>query len=77
MTLCHCSLRHNVIIAMFYLKLVITTNMENALRVVLRRRSGFNTDCPWVRLYMERWLKALAQMEDGSIVPLQIRSGAR
>jgi hypothetical protein len=73
-TLCHRSLRHNVTIAMFYLKPVITTNMENALRVVLRRRSGFYTDSPWVRLYMEHRLKALVQMEDGSIVPRQIRS---
>jgi len=28
-----------------------------------------HTDCPWVRLYVERWLKAPVQMEDGSIVP--------
>jgi len=27
------------------------------------------TDCPWVLLYVERWLKAPVQMEDGSIVP--------
>jgi group II intron reverse transcriptase/maturase len=27
-----------------------------------------HTDCPWVRLYIERWLKAPVQMEDGSIV---------
>ena len=27
-----------------------------------------HTDCPWVLLYVERWLKASVQMEDGSIV---------
>ena len=28
-----------------------------------------HTDCPWVLLYIERWLKAPMQMEDGSVVP--------
>ena len=28
-----------------------------------------HTNCPWVLLYIERWLKAPVQMEDGSIVP--------
>jgi len=28
-----------------------------------------HTDCRWVLLYVERWLKAPEQMEDGSIVP--------
>ena len=28
-----------------------------------------HTDCPWVLLYIDRWLKAPVQMEDGSIVP--------
>ena len=28
-----------------------------------------HTDCPWVLLYIERWLKAPVQMEDGSVVP--------
>ena len=27
-----------------------------------------HTDCPWVLLYIERWLKAPVQMEDGTIV---------
>jgi RNA-directed DNA polymerase len=26
-----------------------------------------HTDCPWALLYIERWLKAPAQMEDGSV----------
>ena len=28
-----------------------------------------HTDCPWVLLYIERWLMAPVQMEDGSIMP--------
>ena len=28
-----------------------------------------HTKCPWVLLYVERWLKAPVQMEDGTIVP--------
>ena len=28
-----------------------------------------HTSCPWVLLYIERWLKASVQMEDGSVVP--------
>jgi RNA-directed DNA polymerase len=28
-----------------------------------------HTDCPWVLLYIERWLKAPMQMEDGRVAP--------
>ncbi len=28
-----------------------------------------HADCPWVLLYIERWLKAPAMLEDGSLVP--------
>ena len=28
-----------------------------------------HTDCPWVLLNIDRWLKSPVQMEDGSIVP--------
>jgi RNA-directed DNA polymerase len=28
-----------------------------------------HTDCPWVLLYVDRWLMAPAQMEDGSVAP--------
>src|SRR5512134_969220 len=28
-----------------------------------------HTDCPWVLLYLERWLKAPAMLEDGTLVP--------
>jgi group II intron reverse transcriptase/maturase len=30
-----------------------------------------HTDCAWVLLYIERWLKASVQMEDGRVVPRQ------
>jgi len=30
-----------------------------------------HTDCPWVLLYIERWLKAPVQMEDRGVVPRQ------
>jgi RNA-directed DNA polymerase len=30
-----------------------------------------HTACPWVLLYIERWLKVPVQMEDGSVVPRQ------
>jgi hypothetical protein len=30
---------------------------------------GGHTNCAWVLLYIERWLKAPVQMEDGSVVP--------
>jgi retron-type reverse transcriptase len=36
-----------------------------------------HTDCPWVLLYIERWLKAPVQMEDGSIRPAHGRNAAR
>jgi RNA-directed DNA polymerase len=28
-----------------------------------------HTDCPWMLLYIERWLKAPAEMDDGTLVP--------
>jgi retron-type reverse transcriptase len=37
---------------------------ELLLRAVRR-----HTDCPWVLLYLERWLKAPVEMEDASVVP--------
>jgi retron-type reverse transcriptase len=33
-----------------------------------------HTTCAWVRLYIERWLKAPVQMEDGSVVPRTART---
>src|SRR5512132_1379991 len=34
---------------------------------LLRRAVRKHTDCPWVLLYIERWLKAPVQMPDGSL----------
>src|SRR5512139_2793738 len=36
---------------------------------LLLRAVRKHTDCRWVLLYVERWLKAPVQLEDGSIVP--------
>jgi group II intron reverse transcriptase/maturase len=38
---------------------------------LLLKAVRLHTDCPWVLLYIERWLKAPVQMEDGSVVPRQ------
>ena len=35
-----------------------------------------HTDCPWVLLYIERWLKAPVQLEDGSVVLRDIRNSS-
>ena len=35
---------------------------------LLMRAVGKHTDCRWLLLYIERWLKAPAQLEDGSLV---------
>jgi len=32
------------------------------------RAVGFHTDNPWVRLYIERWLKVPAQTQYGELV---------
>jgi RNA-directed DNA polymerase len=37
--------------------------------VLLLRAVRRHADCPWVLLYIERWLKAPARLEDGSLVP--------
>ena len=36
---------------------------------LMLRAIRHHTDCLWVLLYIERWLKAPVQMEDGSVVP--------
>jgi group II intron reverse transcriptase/maturase len=36
---------------------------------LLHKAVRHHTVCPWVLLYIERWLKAPMQMEDGSVVP--------
>ena len=35
---------------------------------LLMRAVRKHTDCPWMLLYIERWLKAPAQLEDGTLV---------
>ncbi|MBV8887745.1 MAG: group II intron reverse transcriptase/maturase [Chroococcidiopsidaceae cyanobacterium CP_BM_RX_35] len=40
-------------------------NMDHTL---LMRAVCFHTPCKWVRLYIERWLQAPVQLEDGSLV---------
>jgi RNA-directed DNA polymerase len=41
-----------------------TISHELLLRAVRK-----HTDCPWVLLYIERWLKAPVQLEDGTLEP--------
>jgi RNA-directed DNA polymerase len=36
---------------------------------LLLRAVHKHTDCKWLRLYIERWLKAPAQLEDGTLIP--------
>jgi RNA-directed DNA polymerase len=40
-------------------------NIDHALMLRAVRK---HTDCPWMLLYIERWLKAPAQLEDGTLV---------
>ena len=40
-------------------------NIDHSLMMHAVRK---HTDCPWVLLYIERWLKAPAQAEDGSLI---------
>lgn len=41
-------------------------NIDHALMMRAVRK---HTDSPWMLLYIERWLKAPAQLEDGTLVP--------
>ncbi len=41
---------------------------DNIDHDLLMRAVRKHTDCKWILLYIERWLKALAQLEDGSQV---------
>jgi len=40
-------------------------NIDHALMMHAVRK---HTDCPWVLLYIERWLKAPAELEDGTLL---------
>ena len=49
----------------------ISTSKPTSISIdceLLMRAVRHHTDCPWVLLYIERWLKAPVQMEDGSLV---------
>ncbi|MGI9393635.1 MAG: hypothetical protein ACR2OY_03225 [Boseongicola sp.] len=39
--------------------------------MLVRKAVSHHTDCPWVLLYIERWLNVPVGMEDGSIVERQ------
>jgi RNA-directed DNA polymerase len=41
-------------------------NIDHALMMRAVRK---HTSCPWMLLYIERWLKAPAQLEDGTVAP--------
>ena len=40
-------------------------NIDHSLMMHAVRK---HTDCPWVLLYIERWLKAPAEAEDGTLI---------
>ena len=42
---------------------------ENIDHSLMMRAVRKHTDCPWVLLYVERWLKASVEAEDGSVEP--------
>ena len=50
------------------LDLDIKAFFDSIERDLLMRAVGKHTDCPWVLLYIERWLKAPMQMADGSLI---------
>ena len=56
--------RHNWVLDLDIKGFFDSIDWELMLRAVRH-----HTDCPWVLLYIERWLKAPVQMEDGSVVP--------
>src|ERR1700751_913573 len=41
-------------------------NIDSSLMLRAARK---HTDCPWMLLYIERWLKAPAELPDGTLVP--------
>jgi RNA-directed DNA polymerase len=51
------------------LELDIRAFFDNLSHELLLRALRRHTDCQWVLLYVERWLKAPVQLEDGSLEP--------
>lgn len=49
------------------LDLDIRSYFDSIDHVLLMRAVRKHTDCPWVLLYMERWLKAPVQLRDGTL----------
>jgi group II intron reverse transcriptase/maturase len=50
------------------LDLDIKSFFDDIDRELLMRAVRKHTDCPWVLLYLERWLRAPVQMTDGSLI---------
>jgi RNA-directed DNA polymerase len=50
------------------LDLDIKSFFDDIDRELLMRAVRKHTDCPWVLLYLERWLRAPVQMADGSLI---------
>jgi len=51
------------------LDLDIRSYFDSISHELLLRAVRRHTDCPWVLLYIERWLKAPVQLEDGTLEP--------
>jgi len=51
------------------LDLDIKSYFDTISHELLLRAVRKHTDCPWVLLYIERWLKAPVQLEDGTLEP--------
>src|ERR1700730_12797267 len=51
------------------LHLDIRAYFDSILHELLLKAVRKHTDCAWVLLYIERWLKAPVQLEDGTVVP--------
>ena len=51
------------------LDLDIRSYFDSISHELLLRAVRRHTDCPWVLLYVERWLKAPVQLEDGTLEP--------
>jgi RNA-directed DNA polymerase len=53
----------------FVLDIDVKGFFDNLDWELLLKAVRYHTDCPWLLLCIERWLRAPVQMEDGSIVP--------
>ena len=46
----------------------MAASFDNLCHELLLRALRRHTDCKWVLLYVERWIKAPVQLEDGTLV---------